>query len=407
VPYVKSGIVHDADAHVMESPDWLQRHADPGLRDRVPSLWMAGNAAFAAKALRTVRRYAADDDERARAEEELLRRKNWWALGAHDPSDRARAIDLLGFSSQLVFATHSRAMLVNQPGAPPTADFQPDVLYGCAVAYNRAVAEFCAVDTRLLAVGIVPLDVPDRAIATAAGAIALGCRAIEVPTYPVGPHSISHTCLDPFYRLLEDSGRPLVFHIGSGGQVPSPVFADNGLPPVHDEHGNLEPLRRLRVVGTPGPVELALGALIFDGVLQRHPRLMVGVMEHGATWVPGFLRRLDLAVRLDNQMSGQAGGQVGDHGDSGRQLDALPSEFVRRQVRFTPFPLEPVGWLIDQSGPELFMFSSDYPHVEGGEAPLEAFAESLGHRPDAVLDRFYRRNFEELMGGVPGVAPPG
>ena len=43
---------------------------------------------------------------------------------------------------------------------------------------------------------------------------------------------------------------------------------------------------------------------------------------------------------------------------------------MRRQVRFTPFPTEPVGWMIEQAGAELFLFSSDYPHPEGGRDPL-------------------------------------
>ena len=51
---------------------------------------------------------------------------------------------------------------------------------------------------------------------------------------------------------------------------------------------------------------------------------------------------------------------------------------MRRQVRFTPYPTEDVGWIIDQAGPEVCLFSSDYPHVEGGRRPIERFEASLG-----------------------------
>ena len=44
------------------------------------------------------------------------------------------------------------------------------------------------------------------------------------------------------------------------------------------------------------------------------------------------------------------------------------------------------------------MFSSDYPHVEGGRRPIERFEASLGDAPEAVRDRFYRANFADLMG---------
>ncbi len=35
-------VVHDADAHIMEPPTWLRDHADPGIRDRLPTLSYAG-----------------------------------------------------------------------------------------------------------------------------------------------------------------------------------------------------------------------------------------------------------------------------------------------------------------------------------------------------------------------------
>ena len=44
-----------------------------------------------------------------------------------------------------------------------------------------------------------------------------------------------------------------------------------------------------------------------------------------------------------------------------------PSEYVHQHLKFTPFPGEPVGWMIEQAGDELFMFSTDFPHPEGGK----------------------------------------
>ena len=44
------------------------------------------------------------------------------------------------------------------------------------------------------------------------------------------------------------------------------------------------------------------------------------------------------------------------------------------------------------------MFSSDYPHVEGGRNPLKRFDNSLAGIDDDARDRFYWRNFEDLMG---------
>jgi hypothetical protein len=44
------------------------------------------------------------------------------------------------------------------------------------------------------------------------------------------------------------------------------------------------------------------------------------------------------------------------------------------------------------------MFSSDYPHVEGGRKPFERFERSLGERSEELRQRFYCDNFLDLMG---------
>jgi hypothetical protein len=47
----------------------------------------------------------------------------------------------------------------------------------------------------------------------------------------------------------------------------------------------------------------------------------------------------------------------GRHEERLQQLSLRPSEYVRRQMRFTPYPTEDVGWIIDQAGPETVLFN--------------------------------------------------
>jgi predicted TIM-barrel fold metal-dependent hydrolase len=82
------------------------------------------------------------------------------------------------------------------------------------------------------------------------------------------------------------------------------------------------------------------------------------------------------------------------------RLELAPSEYVRRHLKFTPYPGEPVGWMIEQCGPELFMFSSDYPHPEGTTDPLGKFEAELDGVSQADRDRFYAGNFVELIGAT-------
>ena len=64
----------------------------------------------------------------------------------------------------------------------------------------------------------------------------------------------------------------------------------------------------------------------------------------------------------------------------------------------TPYPTEDVGWITSQVGPDVLLFSTDFPHVEGGRRPFERFEASLGEASEEVRQKFYCDNFVDLMG---------
>jgi hypothetical protein len=83
-------------------------------------------------------------------------------------------------------------------------------------------------------------------------------------------------------------------------------------------------------------------------------------------------------------------------------MEMRPSEYVRRQVRATPYPHEDTGWTIENAGDEVCLFSSDFPHVEGGRNPIGRFERSMDAAgiTEPVRARFYVDNFVDLMGPV-------
>jgi predicted TIM-barrel fold metal-dependent hydrolase len=286
----------------------------------------------------------------------------------------------LGFASQLVFTT----WCLGNFGLEQSTDM--DLCYAAAQAHNRMMVWFCSVDRRFLGTGYVPLADFDRAIVTAREAIDLGCKALLIPSRcPVG-HSPSHIAFDPIWAMAQEAGLPILFHVG-GEEKLNPDYFNNGLPRVKDFHGGEENFTSVSYMPIPHSVMLTLAALIIDGVLDRFPRLKFGAIELGADWVPGWMRSMDSAALafIKNE-------------DRLKKLSAKPSEIVRRQVRATPYPHEDVGWIIANAGEEVCLFSSDYPHVEGGRNPLKRFNDSLANTPARAVERFYCDNFIDLMG---------
>jgi hypothetical protein len=76
-------------------------------------------------------------------------------------------------------------------------------------------------------------------------------------------------------------------------------------------------------------------------------------------------------------------------------------------MKFTPFPGEDAGYLIRDSGADLYMFSSDYPHPEGTNDPIGRFERTFAELSEDDKDRFYRANFEEMMGPAMTAYAPG
>jgi predicted TIM-barrel fold metal-dependent hydrolase len=103
--------------------------------------------------------------------------------------------------------------------------------------------------------------------------------------------------------------------------------------------------------------------------------------------VPDFLRQLDLAHKSFSRTDPYL-----------KALSMSPSAYIRRAIKFTPFPGEDVGIMIRDAGPDLFMFSTDYPHPEGTKDPLGRFERTMADIDEAAKDKFYRTNFEAMTG---------
>jgi predicted TIM-barrel fold metal-dependent hydrolase len=379
MPYATGRVFNDADSHIMESTDWLSSYADPSIRDRLIRMRLEAGGAKAeeaiANALARQQDAAATD---AIASNVIAGPKGWAAYGAMNASERKRALDDLGFARQLVFTTFAGSQFLRSN--------EPDVRYGGARALNRGIAEFCAGDKRLIPVGVIPLDDPERALCEAKEAIELGCGAFWLPAAPAGDRSPGHTAFDSLWALMCEARKPFMLHVGAAAPVHLAAYFNNGRPRPTDWLGGGENLRAKDFVALSYAPQMFLTAMVYDGVFQRFPTLRGGVIELGAGWAADLLRRLDHGWKSWRRTDPAIA-----------ELDPKPSEQVRRAVRFTPFANEDVATLIREGGPELYLFSSDFPHPEGTKDPIERFESGLASFDEDVKDHFYRRNFDYMM----------
>lgn len=381
MPYVSDRIVHDADTHIMELPDCLAPFMEPKFRAALTSHIRGakksrlGDLSWVDEALRK----QSDETFREEADANIMLRKRYDALGSFRKEDRSRALDQLGFASQLVFTT----FCLGNFGLDLGDDM--DLCYAAARAHNRMMVDFCSVDRRLLPTGYVSLADRERAPAAALEAIELGAKALMIHSRCPKGHSPSHVDFDRLWAIAEDAGLPIIFHVGGQEKI-NTDYVQNGGPVQLDWLGGSENFTSVSFMAIPHSVMQTMSTLIFDGVLDRFPKLKFGAIELGASWMPSWMKFMDAAHDAFYKEERQ------------QRLSERPSDIVRRQFRATPYCHEDAGWIIREAGEEVAMFSSDYPHTEGGRNPIKRFEDTMTATPEASARRFYRDNFIDLMG---------
>ncbi|MGO9198433.1 MAG: amidohydrolase family protein [Acidimicrobiales bacterium] len=362
----------DADSHVLEPNGWLDDYADEATRQR----------------FKPFRHPIAPDLEKARAivegrtgsaaPDDPQWGRGYDAYGAWDPAERGNFLDQHGIEVQLVFSTFAPAVFLGG---------DVELLYGGIRAHTRALLDFCSGDARLVAVPLIPLTDLDRALAELDFALAQGAGAIllntTAPSREMGP---SHVDIDPLWARLQEAGVPFVTHVGTGGRLIPTGYRNNGRPLPSDFLGGGENIRSKDFINIGYWPANFLAALALDGVFDRFPGLRGASIEQGSQWVPGLLKALDGAMQFARTEPDVAA------------LSMPASDFVRRQVKFAPFAKDDVGWVIDNVGPELLLFSTDYPHPEGTRDPIGRFERHLERFGDNVRERFYVENLAELLG---------
>lgn len=251
-----------------------------------------------------------------------------------------------------------------------------DQTFAAAMArgYNRWLADLCSHDRRRLrGVALVPIEDVDTSVRILAEAKDLGLVGVMVPAC-LRERNLDHPDLARFFAAAADLDVPVGIHGAPGVHLPmlGAQRFDNYL--------------QVHCVSFPFDMMVALTALVLGGVLERHPRLRVGLLESGVGWVPYFIERLHEHLEKRGRLT--------------PECKHAPEEYLARgQIYVSCEPDEKgVRFATELLGSDFIMYASDYPHWDSdfpnSSKPLrertdistEAKAKILGQN----AERFYR-----------------
>jgi predicted TIM-barrel fold metal-dependent hydrolase len=378
--------VIDSDQHLFEPRDLWRRYSDPQQRgdalaiedDELGHPWLTWQGRRLALAdVQWPGETDAIGARRQRVREGLPPEARYDEVLPDDywePRARVAKLDALGIDEAALFPNYGLAW-------ERTLDAHLPSLLSNLGAWNRWAGEVASEGGgRLHPVAHLTLRDLDWLEGQLADLSRRGVRLAMIAPALVDGRPLSDPALDRAWSAFVEHDVSPVFHVADQ----RPPF-DEAWYTDRSEGAAVPVLESIFLWTAPA---LALANLIVDGVLERHPRLRLGVVELSAVWVPMFLMMLDGGHAFVSRLNGRP--HV--------PLREPPSRYFRRQVRISSFSYELPKHLIDRSG-DLFMCCSDYPHSEGSAQPLPDYASSGRHAitPDDQ-PAFFADNMAFLLG---------
>ena len=340
--------VADSDMHVLEPPDLWQRYIDPAWRHAAPVglTEMARDMRVRVKShvmLRIGRQRPASGQSAAWSAEQNrvfapAEARGW------DARSQLDAMDQEGLDLAVLFPSRGLFVLgLDTPQMIGTDGLEPELAAAIARAYNDWLADFCKEDPKRLfgAAMVAPHDVPSAVAETRRAVVELGMKAVFLAPGCVARRPWHDPAYDPLWAECERLNIPVTFH-GGGQTFLRPDFSLEVLDKLMMWHVFNQPLGMMTVA-----VSLTGG-----GVLERFPKLRVGLLEGNCGWAPWLLQRLDEHYEW-----------VGRY--EAPELTRKPSEYFRTNCFLSVEAEEEtvkdyVAWF----GHENLVFSTDYPHAD-------------------------------------------
>ena len=367
-----------SDSHIVEPPDLWEGRMPAHLAERGPRVvseadgdwwYVDGRKTMSFLGIQTGDRFKGDPD--------TLRTSGTFDEvrdSAYEPARYLAENETDGIWGSVIYPSQGLVLY----SVPDT-----EVVTASMAAYNDWLAEFCAYDPqRLKGVAMINLDEPAEAVDELRRAHALGLASALVTVAPPPWRPLRDPSLDPLWVAAAELSMPLALHVGT----------DRGDPRAGDSGFRLDVknVPPSAFVNKDFQVRQAFADLILSGVLERHPGLRVGTVEHELAWIPFFLDQMDYTY-TDRPR----------RGDWHRfaDPDVRPSQFFAKQC-FASFQEDAIGLrMSDLIGVGTLMWGSDYPHTESTfPRSQEILSRILEGTPPEDVRRIVSTNAAELYG---------
>jgi aminocarboxymuconate-semialdehyde decarboxylase len=266
-----------------------------------------------------------------------------------DPVVRIRDMDRMGIDMQAISINPSSVFNAMKPGAASP-------LYR---RYNDAIAQVVtAHPDRFVGFATVPLQDVDAAVVELERAVRIGgLRGVQVGSN-INGKNLDEREFWPFYQKAEELEVPIFMH-------PYYVAAPE----------RMQRYWLINLIGNPIDTAIAVGSLIFGGVLESFPRLKF-VIAHGGGAAPYIEGRWSHGYREVDQC---------------RSVPRPPSSYIK-QMYFDTLTHSDLArtYLVGLVGADHVVLGSDYPFQMGDLDPVGTVRDSVGlsaRDKETILER--------------------
>ena len=338
--------VVSADSHMMEPADLWQQRLDTKYKDRAPRVIEGYQDKkghfFVVEGLRpfpVAGGFAAGNkpEDLPKAWEkgyEGARPSGW------DPVERIKDQDVDGVEAEVLYTTLGMSLF-----GLDDATFQQ----ACFQAYNDWVSEFCSYDSkRLYGIALISLEEIQAGVQELERCAKKGLRGAMIWGSPPRERPYSSPEYDPFWAAAQDLQMPVSLHVVTSKKGNQERKKSEGGQQRPQRRGGVTQSAYMRLIHE---VQQSISDILFSGVFERFPKLIIVSAENDTGWLPHYMYRADHAWEKFRFFEKES-------------LPMPPSEYIKRQLyaTFQDDPIGPSTW--DYFGADNYMWASDFPHTD-------------------------------------------